>query len=100
MFIGGHGGARDACRLMPRTVQNLVEFHAWQVLKYDPRFASLLLMLNMIDKRDVNHLCTCYQVHVAWSLSAVNGSSRCGGVTVMAITNVTSVGLVFQKHQS
>ena len=36
--IGKHGGAREGNRLMTRTYQQIVEFHAWQILKYDPRY--------------------------------------------------------------
>ena len=34
---GPHGGARDGNRLFTRTMQQIVEFHAWQVLRYDPK---------------------------------------------------------------
>ena len=37
MWSGQHGGARDAKRCLTHFMQRLVEYHAWQVLKYDPR---------------------------------------------------------------
>ncbi len=35
--VGLHGGARDASRAFSNADQDIIEFHAWQILKHDPR---------------------------------------------------------------
>ena len=34
---GGHGGARDGNQLFSPFMQQLIEYHCWQVLKYNPK---------------------------------------------------------------
>ena len=43
IFIADPGGARDGCRLCTPSQQSIVEFHAWQLLKYNPRYATFLI---------------------------------------------------------
>jgi hypothetical protein len=37
LCAGLHGGAREACRTFTAADQDIIEFHAWQILKHDPR---------------------------------------------------------------
>ena len=34
---GSQGGMRQQSRLFPRAVQEIVEYHAWQLIKHKPR---------------------------------------------------------------
>jgi hypothetical protein len=37
LLVGSHGGARDGNRIMTIQMQTIVEYHAWQILQYDPK---------------------------------------------------------------
>jgi hypothetical protein len=34
---GAHGGSRQECQLFTSSERTIVEFHAWQLIKHNPR---------------------------------------------------------------